>query len=308
MTQIDRRFRPRRDRPSARVPLTAAATGAALLVSLTGCSSDGNSASPHASSKVTHPTVKAGPVWKTRPRSIAALGDSITVGFDACTVLSDCPEVSWATGTDPKVDSLARRLLKNPAKRSWNYARTGALMSDLPEQVGRAARRDPELVTVLIGANDACRNDVRAMTPRASFRADFAASMKKLRRALPHTQVYVAAVPDLLRLWSEGRKNQLGKQVWKLGICGAMLRDPDDLTKAADDRRLEVRDRVMEYNTALKDVCRQDPLCRFDASVFDYRFTGQQLSTWDWFHPGLDGQRELAALAYRAITREEPKA
>ncbi|MFE6742060.1 SGNH/GDSL hydrolase family protein [Streptomyces tubercidicus] len=298
MTRIDRPFRARRRRFALRSSRTVA-LGAALVIALTACSGDG-SASQSGAGKRKAPNA---PVWRTDPHSIAALGDSITVGFDACTVLSDCPQVSWATGTDPKVDSLARRLVKRPATHSWNLARTGALMRDLPDQVTAAADRRPELVTVLMGANDACRRDARSMTPTAAFRADFARSLKYLRRALPRTQVYVAAVPDLLRLWSEGRKNPLGKQVWKLGICGSMLSDPDDLTKAAQDRRTKVRGRVMAYNTALAEVCGADPLCRFDKSVFDYRFTGRQLSTWDWFHPGTGGQKELAELAFRAITR-----
>ncbi|MFJ9414278.1 SGNH/GDSL hydrolase family protein [Streptomyces sp. NPDC101227] len=304
MTQIDRPFRSRRRRspgPASR----AAAVAAALVIGLAGCSE--GSGTPHHSPGTKRPAAKAGPVWRTAPGSIAALGDSITVGFDACTVLSDCPEVSWATGTNPKVDSLARRLVKNPATHSWNYARTGALMSELPDQIAAAAVHKPELVTVLIGANDACRSDVRAMTRVKAFRAGFERSMKTLRRTLPHTQVYVAAVPDLLRLWSEGRKNQLGKQVWKLGICGSMLRDPDDLTWRAERRREKVRHRVMAYNRALAQVCRKDALCRFDGAVFDYRFTGRQLSTWDWFHPGLRGQQELAELAFRTITRENSR-
>ncbi|MEU9122352.1 SGNH/GDSL hydrolase family protein [Streptomyces sp. NPDC048506] len=299
MTQIDRRFRLRPRRFGHRFSRSVT-TALALLITLTACSADGTPGSGGSGERRSPPA----PVWRTDPGSIAALGDSITVGFDACTVLSDCPEVSWATGTDPAVDSLARRLVKHPATHSWNLARTGALMSDLPGQVAAAVRRKPALVTVLIGANDACRRTVGAMTPEADFRAGFSRSLKELRRALPHTQVYVAAVPDLLRLWSEGRKNPLGKEVWKLGICGSMLRDPDDLTKAAQDRRTTVRKRVMAYNAALAEVCGKDPLCRFDGSVFDYHFTDRQLSTWDWFHPGTRGQKELAELAFRTITRK----
>ncbi|MFB6435859.1 SGNH/GDSL hydrolase family protein [Streptomyces sp. NPDC056411] len=299
MTRIDRPCRPRRRRFGHRFSRTVTAA-AALLITLTACGADGT-AGPHSGASPKRKT----PVWRTDPDSIAALGDSITVGFDACTVLSECREVSWATGTDPRVDSLAHRLVKRPTAHSWNLARTGALMSDLPGQVAAAVRRKPELVTVLIGANDACRPTTDAMTPTAAFRADFARSLTSLRRALPHTQVYVASVPDLLRLWSEGRKNPLGKEVWKLGICGSMLRDPDDLTKPAQDRRAAVRSRVVAYNAALAEVCGKDPLCRFDRSVFDYRFSGRQLSTWDWFHPGAGGQKELAELAFKVITRKE---
>ena len=81
------------------------------------------------------------PLSGTRsPRSIAAVGDSITRGFDACAVLSDCPEVSWATGTDTEVDSLAQRLLRTRARSSWNHARSGARMADLPAPDARRPR------------------------------------------------------------------------------------------------------------------------------------------------------------------------
>ncbi|KOG66280.1 lipoprotein [Streptomyces griseoflavus] len=283
----------------ARTAAVAAGTATALFLSLAGCGD------PDDGGRAAHrPSPKPSPAWRTDPASVAALGDSITVGFDACSVLADCPAVSWATGTDPQVNSVARRLVKDPATHSWNFARTGALIRDLPGQVDRAVRKRPELVTVLVGANDACRNEVGAMTSEAAFRADFETSLRTLRRALPKTQVYVAAVPDLMRLWSQGRQNQLGKQIWKLGICGSMLRDPDDLSKAAATRRQSVRERVQAYNKALESVCAKDALCRFDRSVFDFRFTGAELSAWDWFHPGREGQRELAEMAFREITRK----
>ncbi|RPE44282.1 lysophospholipase L1-like esterase [Streptomyces sp. Ag109_O5-1] len=248
-------------------------------------------------------------VWNRSPASIAAVGDSITRGFDACTVLSDCPEVSWATGTSDQVDSLAVRLLgrAKAADHSWNYAETGARMADLPGQMADAAVRRPQLVTVMAGANDACRSSVRAMTSVADFRAQFEDAMDTLRKALPKTQVYVASVPNLKRLWSEGRTNPLGKQIWKLGICPSMLGDADDLTSAATLRRDRVQQRVEDYNKVLKAVCAKDRRCRFDGgAVYEYRFGTDQLSHWDWFHPSTDGQSRLAAIAYRTITAKDP--
>jgi lysophospholipase L1-like esterase len=240
---------------------------------------------------------------------MAAVGDSITRGFDACTVLSDCPEVSWATGSDTKVKSLAVRLLgqAGAAERSWNYAVTGARMADLPDQMAQAVTNKPELVTVMAGANDACRSSVSAMTPVAEFRAEFEDAMDTLRKALPKTQVYVSSVPDLKRLWSEGRSNPLGKQIWKLGICPSMLGDADSLTTTAMRRRTTVQDRVEAYNQVLKEVCAKDRHCRFDGgAVFDYRFGTDQLSHWDWFHPSRDGQARLAEMAYRVVTATRP--
>ncbi|MER6381133.1 SGNH/GDSL hydrolase family protein [Streptomyces sp. NPDC001118] len=282
---------------------------AAAVLGVAGCDAGGgNSPAPKgAKDRASRPA----PLWNRSPASIAAVGDSITRGFDACTVLSDCPEVSWATGSDAKVDSLAVRLLgvAGAAERSWNYAETGARVADLPEQMSQAAARDPELVTVMVGANDACRSSARAMTSVSEFRADFEEALRTLRTARPKAQVYVASVPNLKRLWSEGRTNPLGKQVWKLGICPSMLSDADDLTGAAVLRRDQVQQRVVEYNKVLKAVCAKDRRCRFDGgAVYDYRFGADQLSHWDWFHPSKDGQARLAAIAYRTITAANPAA
>ncbi|WP_406837125.1 SGNH/GDSL hydrolase family protein [Streptomyces sp. AHU1] len=285
-----------------------AATAAAALLGTAACDADGGSSAPSGTAGA-RPSPRPTPVWDRSPDSMAAVGDSITRGFDACSVLSDCPEVSWATGSDPGVGSLAVRLLgtAGAAERSWNYAVTGARMADLPGQMERAAARRPELVTVMAGANDACRSSASAMTPVADFRAEFQEAMGTLRRALPRTQVYVSSVPDLKRLWSEGRGNPLGKQVWKLGICPSMLGDADSLGSAATLRRGQVQDRVKAYNQVLREVCAKDRRCRFDGNaVFDYRFGTDQLSHWDWFHPSRDGQARLAEIAYRTVTARNP--
>ncbi|MYY06703.1 MULTISPECIES: SGNH/GDSL hydrolase family protein [unclassified Streptomyces] len=276
---------------------------------LTGCDA-GHDGTTKGSAPAERHAPAAGPVWNPSPGSIAAVGDSITRGFDACSVLADCPEVSWSTGTDSAVKSLAVRLLgARAAGHTWNHAETGARMAQLPEQMAAAAAEDPDLVTVMIGANDACRDSVRAMTPVDDFRASFEASMRRLRGGAPKAQVYVSSVPDLKRLWSQGRANQLGKQIWKLGICKSMLSDADNMGAAAVARRAAVQDRVVAYNEVLREVCAKDSRCRYDGgAVFDYRFTGKQLSQWDWFHPGRNGQARLAEIAYRNVTAVRPPA
>ncbi|MFG2590529.1 SGNH/GDSL hydrolase family protein [Streptomyces sp. NPDC048438] len=288
--------------PRRRAAVTLAAVALVATAALTGCTSDGGTESRN----TTGPrSPSPSPAWDASPASIAAVGDSITRGFDACSVLADCPEVSWATGTDGGVRSLAVRLLgaSKAASHSWNHAVSGARIAQLPEQMALAAKDRPELVTVMIGANDACRDSVRLMTPVADFRASFEASMRQLRASAPKSQVYVSSVPDLKRLWSTGRENPLGKQIWKLGICRSMLGDADDMGTAAVARRDAVLARVVAYNEALRDVCARDELCRYDGgAVFDYRFTGAQLSEWDWFHPGRNGQARLAEIAYRNVT------
>ncbi|TQK44296.1 lysophospholipase L1-like esterase [Streptomyces sp. SLBN-118] len=298
-------------RRTRRSRTTAAALTAAFLLmtgALAGCDS---SSDPHTHGSPAKRRPSPTPVWDRSPDSIAAVGDSITRGFDACVVLSDCPEVSWATGTDARVRSLALRLIgeSQVAERSWNYARSGADVADLPGQMAQAAAKKPELVTVMVGANDACADTAERMTRVEDFRRSFEAALKQLRRTAPKAQVYVSSVPDLKRLWSAGRGNPLGKQIWKLGICASMLGDADDVSVRAQTRRTRVQDRVVAYNEVLKDVCGKDPRCRYDGgAVFDFRFSGEQLSRWDWFHPSRDGQERLAEIAYRNVTSSKPPA
>ncbi|MFC8141248.1 SGNH/GDSL hydrolase family protein [Streptomyces paradoxus] len=279
----------------------------AAVLGVAGCDAvGGDSAAPSESAK---PSPKPTPLWDRSPGSVAAVGDSITRGFDACDVLSDCPEASWATGGSPEVDSLAVRLLgrTRAAQRSWNYAVSGARMADLPGQMARAVGRKPQLVTVMVGANDACRSTPSAMTPVSAFRADFEDSLRSLRKALPKAQVFVASVPNLKRLWAEGRTSPMGKQVWKLGICPSMLGDPDALDSAATLRRDTVQKRVEDYNKVLREVCAEDKRCRYDGgAVYDYRFGTAQLSRWDYFHPSVNGQARLAEIAYRTVTAKRP--
>ncbi|MFJ8232394.1 SGNH/GDSL hydrolase family protein [Streptomyces sp. NPDC094448] len=296
-------------RPARRRGRAAAAAGvsAALVLTavLTGCDSSSDSDD---GTRTKGAAVKKAPefVWDRSPGTIAAVGDSITRSFNACSVLADCPESSWSTGTDSRVRSLALRLIGDPAtvsQRTWNYAKTGAEMADIPAQMTKAAARKPELVTVLVGANDACSDSADLMTPVEDFRASFTGALKQLRTVSPRSQVYVSSVPDLKRLWETGREDPVGRQIWKLGICASMLKDSEDLGPEATARRARVQERVVAYNTVLKDVCATDLRCRYDGgAVFSYAFEGDQLSRWDWFHPSRNGQSRLAEIAYRNIT------
>ncbi|WP_329179263.1 SGNH/GDSL hydrolase family protein [Streptomyces sp. NBC_01477] len=287
-------------------------SGLALAVAavlLGGCSSGGSPGGGRASTSgsptahTSHSAREAAPApparpWNVHPVSLAALGDSVTRGFDACKPLSDCPEVSWATGSRSSVASIAQRLTATaPATRSWNVADSGAKIAELPDQARAAAAHRPAMVTVLIGANDACTSRPGTMTSVAAFRTAFKATLAYLHTTLPNTQVLVASIPDLERLWSVGRSNVLGKQIWKLGLCPSMLGDADSQSAAAKARRTAVRDRVIAYNGVLGQVCGQYARCRYDGgAVFGYRFGTDELSTWDWFHPNEKGEQHLAAL------------
>jgi lysophospholipase L1-like esterase len=239
------------------------------------------------------------------PSSMAALGDSITRGFNACGWYVECTSRSFSTGSNASVQSHYLRILAvNPAisGRNHNLARSGAQADDLARQAGLAASRQVDYVTILIGANDACTSSEASMTSPATFQAEVRAAMQTLAATLPQARVFVASIPDIRRLWSIGRGNPWIRLVWsQFGICQSMLANAGSDAPADVARRQRVYDRVVAFNTALAAECGASPNCVYDGgAVFRYPFTLADVSPWDYFHPDSDGQRVLAQVTYAA--------
>lgn len=235
------------------------------------------------------------------PDSMAAIGDSITQAVDVCCFYGNWPGHSWATGNVP-LDGIAshyeRIRAEHPAIRGrrWNNAVSGARMADAPGQARRTVDQGAEYVTILMGANDLCGWD-GALTPTATFRAQFRKTLEILRDGLPGSHVFVASIPNLYQLWSVLRTHPLAQVVWQTAdICPSML---DFFNSPAD--RQAVIDRERELNDALRDVCATWSRCRFDNFLtYNYDFTRDQVSSLDFFHPSLRGQATLAALTWEA--------
>jgi lysophospholipase L1-like esterase len=237
------------------------------------------------------------------PQSMAALGDSITRAFHSnCGLLNDCPENSWSTGS--AVDSHAVRIgdLTGSAVRADNLAVTGAVAADIASQAANIAP-DTEYVTVLVGANDACTDTVSQMTPVADFRSDIEIALDTISGVAPAADVYVVSIPDLYRLWEVGSASGSARFTWWLyGICQSMLQSPRSTQQADVQRRLTVRQRVIDFNAALEAECAEYVgTCHYDGgAVFGYPFVLSQLSTIDYFHPNVTGQQVLAAVTWDA--------
>lgn len=238
------------------------------------------------------------------PNRIASLGDSITRGFNACGWYVDCPSRSWSTGSSTSVNSHYLRVLaSNPAiyGHNSNDARSGATMGSLATQAATAVTQAPGYVTILMGANDACTSSESTMTPVATYESEFRQAMQTLSAGLPHTLVFVASVPNVKRLWYIGKDSWAARTAWSTyDICQSLLARPLSTLQADVDRRARVRQRVIDYNTALATVCAEYATCRFDQNaVFDYKFTLSQVSTWDYFHPNTSGQAALASVTWK---------
>jgi lysophospholipase L1-like esterase len=241
------------------------------------------------------------------PTGIAALGDSLSLGFDACDHYGDCPSASWITGTNTTVDSIAARVRARTGApvAVHNDARSGVSVDDLPRQVDLAIAQQPDLVTVLIGSNDVCRATVGEMTSAKTYADVVDAQLPRLAAALPDARILVASVPDVTDLRPVASANPTARFLWtNLGGCTTVLGDPQSDSAATRDRLAIVRDRIDAYNGALATVCSTLPRCVWDGGALNrYQPTIAQLSPLDYFHPSIGGLRELAAIEWAALPR-----
>jgi lysophospholipase L1-like esterase len=235
------------------------------------------------------------------PRSIAGIGDSMTRAADVCCWYGDHPAQSWSTGggaLDGITSHYERILTLKPGIYGHNYndARSGAKMADGPGQAQTAVGQGARYVTILMGANDVCTGSLSTMTSVSDFRGQFVSTMNILASGLPSGKhVFVSSMPNIYQLWNLFKGNSTARFVWSTAnICQSMLSP----THTEDDRQA-VLAREEAFNTILQDVCSQYSFCRFDDyAVFNYQFTGSDVSKLDYFHPSLSGQAHLASVTW----------
>jgi lysophospholipase L1-like esterase len=132
----------------------------------------------------------AGSLARGEPRrrvsSYAALGDSFTAGR-GCDA-----DVRWA-------DRLAAALRTlEPDLAYHNLAVSGATSGEVLEQVGTAIQLEPDLVTVVCGANDV----IGSVRPDLDAYAEhLAAILDRLARGLPRVAILTATTPEAWRFY-----------------------------------------------------------------------------------------------------------
>ncbi|KJL40337.1 GDSL-type esterase/lipase family protein [Microbacterium trichothecenolyticum] len=272
------------------------AVGVALTLSLAGCAADAEP--PRAT-----PTVSASaePVAD----SLAVVGDSMTLAATACGTPGACVEASWAVGTDPSVGSIADRMAalsgSRPAVEA--IAKLGARVSWARSAVDALAADPPDVVLVLLGANDACAPSTAEMTSAEDFAADYTQVLAGIRSAAPDARIVAFSVPDLLRLWELGRADPEIVRMWDESPgCRSLLASADSDAAADVDRRASVEALVAEYDLAIEAACAAAEGCTSDGgAVHDIRFEPEDISALDHFHASRAGQATLAAGAWTIV-------
>ena len=237
--------------------------------------------------------------------TLGILGDSVSLGVNACAEQGQCAAVSWSGGTDPEVGSVAERLAAASGVEPdvVNAAKDGGDVQDAIDRIDEVIEAQPQLVTVLLGGNDACGPTLDDMTPTAEYEAGLTTLLGRLNAEVPDATILVMSVPNLMHLWEIGHVNGQAVQAWNSSpSCKNLLGSADDASAEASARRAAVAARVDEYNAAIVRVCAAAERCIDDGgAVFAYDFSADEISAIDFFHPSIAGQRAIAGIAWESL-------
>lgn len=269
------------------------------------------------------PLPRPTPATTTAPDLVAAVGDSITQASGATRAgegLFDVvpggtePQRSWSTGSADGLDSLLQRLQAgfDPHTTGVNLAVNGARMRAARDQVANTPPLT-ELVTIQLGGNDLCRPSVDEMTPPEVYEDQLRAALDDLAQRRPAALVQVSSIPDIYRLWELLHTDATAVAVWNgteltppLIPCQSLLAEATSDASQDQQRREQVREHGRELNRRLASVCAEFVRCRYDDGAlwrFTHdpdRFVAADISAVDYFHPSFQGQRKLAAVAWRS--------
>ena len=235
------------------------------------------------------------------PRSMAAIGDSITQGVGADpTTSAPASHLSWATGFNPSdpVNSHYERLLAAGAPiegHAKNLGVAGANMSDAPRQAGEAVASGAEYVTIMMGSNDLCVWSKKWITPLAKFERDFRLTMESLSTGLPDAGIFVLSIPDLYRVWFMLHDDLTVTDEWGwIRPCRSMF------ARFNTERdRQKVRDINRAFNEALERVCAEYPNARFDGhAIFERAYIASDVGS-DFFHPSMRGHKAISEISWQ---------
>lgn len=233
------------------------------------------------------------------PLVMGALGDSITAGFDAKRV-GDNREISWATGTSNLINSHVKRLaaLTHTETVGYNEAIVGSMANDLPRQVTRLLAKNPDYVTLAIGANDVCGWPSDYEAARETFKTQLAAQIERLTAARPQVKILLVPVPDLYNLWTVANVHPSCQARWDLfGVCSELLG-----SKATEASRTAFVQKWEAINSVIAEVARDHTMnVIHDPELAHMPFAWSDLSPIDCFHPSVKGQNLLAEKTWQTF-------
>ena len=285
------------------------ATVASLVVLMAACSdtSPGSQAGDSGASTTEAGASAIGSVpYVGYPDSILVLGHSGATGESSDPELQgiEVRENSWATGTNPAVESLYLRLLSVHPQikgQNVNLAQGGATVTDLVDQAKGAIAAAPKnpLVVIQIMDNDivcpATKNDY------ARFESTFVAALKTLDAGLRSSRLFVVSQFGSPTNYDVALTPAQRVSAGGTGPCAFL--DPSGQLVPQELARLDGI--IHQYEARLKAGCLKVSRCRYDEGAFGDVVDRPEYIAPDLNHFSIKGHAKAAAVAWAAMKKAE---
>ena len=265
------------------------------------------SQSPSASTPSSETTQTPPPVATRRLDSIAVLGHSGATGTmtDPKDATRDAHENSWATGVNPKVDSIYRRLLaEHPAMRGHNYnlavngTDVDALDSEFDDLLATADVL-PDIVLIQTIDND-MRCDGTDQDNYRPFGESLDRVLTRIEDTIPHVAFFIVSQWATVDEWTAWAAHHDEQVLANTGTGPCQVFDGHGDPRPAGIRSMQ---RIVDsYWAVTEQVCAEHRHCFTDGGAESRLFipTDQDIAP-DLNHLSIEGHRKFAAIAWKAF-------
>jgi len=317
-----RRVRPRR--PGGRILMLSASLASitavrsrvcavlAVCLAVLTAASCGSSSGPASAAADTVPA--SGTTSASHPlRGIIALGHSALTGenSDPQSPGNPAPKNSWATGTNPAVDSIYQRLAAvDPTTRGHavNEAAGGAPAATLVGQATKALRVEPNprlVIIEIIGTDIRCDGSDSSHYP--VFGQQVKAALDLIAKKAPHTTILLISWPGRPLQASKAIIGTAAVPIARANSASEMC-SPFDPNLRLDMKHIATWTGIIEgYESELAKVCATVPECHTDngrATHFHVRTSYYNYTNdWDYQHYNVAGLAALARFMWPTVAK-----
>jgi hypothetical protein len=238
------------------------------------------------------------------PNSMAILGHSGSTGqnSDPSRPGVDVRANSWATGTNPAVNSVYLRILaKNPKIKGHNVAlsQDGATVSDLVIQAQEDVllKPAPELVVIQIMDNDIVCPAKASDFSR--FRATFVRALAVIAKGSPRSTMFVVSQFGSPGTYARSLTVAERRTFGGTGPCDFV----DSAGRIVPPKVARLDAVIHGYEAQLKSGCKQFARCRYDGGAFGNIIDKRAYVSSDLNHFSIKGHAKAAATAWSAMRR-----
>jgi hypothetical protein len=285
--------------PSPSIPASASAS-VALATPTPAPSQPSQSVQPSASQAPSE-----SPLAPSEPVGLAVIGHSGATGYnsDPQHPFIDVRSNSWATGTNPDVQSIYLRLVAQDAAvegHATNMAIDGSgVTSLLTQATGLVSLNPPPKLVIIQTIDNDMKCDGSDDANLDPYGSKLTQVLDTLTQALPDSYVFIVSQWADVKTYDRVVFALSPSHLAGTGPCDTVDPGTGKIVKAREASEQQIVD---AYWGIVVDVCAQYPACRTDGGAMQQMDLAAADMTSDFNHLSVAGQAKMAAIAWRALS------